>query len=251
MDLGLKGKVAVVTGASAGIGRSIALGLAAQGSPVAICARREGPLREAEAALPALHANVYAATCDVADPAALDNFLEAARTTFGRIDILVNNASGFGSTDDEAGWNTSLNVDVLAPVRASRKVIPWMSEAGGGSIVFISSVSALEAGWPPPYAAAKAAIVSYSKSLAVNLAPKRIRVNTVAPGSIEFEGGRWANTRERNRARYDAVLNSIPWGRLGTAREVADVVVFLASERASWVTGACIPVDGGQHKGNL
>ena len=251
MDLGLKGKVAVVTGASAGIGRSIALEFAAEGVSVAICARREDPLREAETALRALHSNIYAAACDIADAAALDDFLETTRRKFGRLDILVNNASAFGVTDDEAGWNASLDVDVLASVRASRKVIPWMSEAGGGNIHFISSVSGLEAGWPPAYAAAKAAIVSYSKTLAVNLAPKRIRVNTIAPGSVEFEGGRWADTRVNNRPRYDAILNSIPWGRFGTTQEIADVVVFLASERAGWVTGACISVDGGQHKGNL
>ncbi len=251
MDLGLKGKVAVVTGASAGIGRSIALGFAAEGVGVSICARREGPLREAEAALRTLHPNVYAATCDIAEPAALDDFLEATRREFGRVDILVNNASAFGVTDDEAGWNASLNVDVLASVRASQKVIPWMSEAGGGNILFISSIAGLEAGWSPPYAAAKAAIVNYSKTLAVSLAPKRIRVNTIALGSIEFEGGRWANVRSNNRIRYDTILNSIPSGRFGMPKEIADVVVFLASERASWVTGACISVDGGQHKGNL
>jgi len=251
VDLGLKGKVAVVTGASTGIGRAIANGLAAEGADVAICARREGPLRDAEAALAKHGTAVYASTCDVADGAALEAFLAACKQRFGRVDILVNNASGFGVTDDDAGWDASISVDLLASVRAARSVTPWMVEGGGGSIIFIASVSGLEAGWGPPYAAAKAAVISFSKTLAIKLAPKGIRVNTIAPGSIEFPGGRWEQQKENNRARYDSILNSVPWGRLGRPEEIADVALFLASARASWVTGACISVDGGQHKGNL
>jgi 3-oxoacyl-[acyl-carrier protein] reductase len=250
MDLGLKGKVAVVTGASAGIGKAIALGLATEGVALAICARREAPLREAEASLREKGVDVYAATCDVGEASVLDEFLEIAKRRLERIDILINNASGFGFTDDEAGWNVSLNIDVLASVRAARKVIPWMADSGGGSILFISSISGLEAG-AQPYAAAKAAIISYSKTLALRLAKKHIRVNTLAPGSIEFEGGLWAERRMNNRALCDAAVASIPWGRLGTPEEVSDLAVFIVSERAGWVTGDCISVDGGQHKGNL
>ena len=251
MDLGLKGKVAIVTGASAGIGRAIAEGFAQEGANVAICARREGPLRDAEAALKKRGVSIYAATCDVADAHALEHFLHACKRQFGRVDVLVNNASGFGVTDDDAGWTASIDVDLLASVRAARIVTPWMTESGGGSIIFIASVSGLEAGWGPPYAAAKAAVISFSKTLAIKLASKGIRVNTIAPGSIEFPGGRWENQKENNRARYDAILSSVPWGRLGRPEEIADVALFLASQRASWVTGACVSVDGGQHKGNL
>ncbi len=250
MDLKLKDKVAVVTGASAGIGKAIALGLATEGVHVAICARREGPLREAEAALREKDVNVYAATCDVGEASALDEFLDSAKQRLGHIDILVNNATAFGFTDDEANWESSFNIDVLASVRAARKVIPWMKDRGGGSILFISSIAGLEAG-AAPYAAVKAAIISYSKSLAVRLAKHHIRVNTLAPGSIEFEGGLWANRRVNSPSHYDAALKSIPSGRLGTPEEVADVAVFLVSERAGWVTGDCICVDGGQHRGNL
>lgn len=251
MDLGLRGKSAVVTGASKGIGRAIALRLAEEGAGVAVCARGETSLRETEAELRARSVPVYAAVCDVGDPKALDGFLEAARAKLGRVDILVNNPSGIGFTDDEATWQSTLSVDLMAAVRASWKVAPWMG-ADGGAIVHISSIAGLEAtGFPPSYGAAKAALVSHAKSLALALAPQKIRVNTVAPGSIEFPGGLWADARQNNPDFYGAILKTIPMGRMGTPEEVADVVAFLVSERASWVTGACIVVDGAQHKGNL
>ena len=252
MDLGLRGKAAVVTGASKGIGRAIALRLAEEGAGVAICARGEPALREAEAELRTRSVPVYAAVCDVGDPRALDGFLDAARVNLKRLDILVNNPSGLSFTDDQAAWQSSFNVDVMAAVRASWKVVPWMAGGDGGAIVHISSIAGLEAlGFPPAYCAAKAALVSHAKSLAVALAPQKIRVNTVAPGSIEFVGGLWEQAKQGNPDFYNAVLRTIPWGRMGTPEEVADVVAFLASERASWITGACLAVDGGQHKGNL
>jgi 3-oxoacyl-[acyl-carrier protein] reductase len=252
MDLGLRGKGAVVTGASRGIGRAIALRLADEGVGVAVCARGEPSLREAEAELRTRSVPVYAAVGDVANPEALDGFLDAARAKLGRVDILVNNPSGLSFVDDEAAWQSTFNVDLLAAVRASWKVIPWMAEGGGGAIVHISSIAGLEAlGFPPAYCAAKAALVSHSKSLAVALAPQKIRVNTVAPGSIEFPGGLWAQAKQGNPDFYGAVLKNIPMGRMGTPEEVADVVAFLVSERASWVTGVCLAVDGGQHKANL
>mgnify|MGYP000306513401 CR=1 FL=1 len=252
MDLGLKGKGAVVTGASRGIGRAIALRLAEEGAGVAICSRGEASLREVEAELRKRSVPVYAAPCDVGNAEALDRFLDAARAGIGRVDILVNNPSGVTLADDEGAWQATLSVDLMAAVRASWQVTPWMSAAGGGAIVHISSIAGLEAtGFPPSYGAAKAALVSHAKALAVALAPQKIRVNTVAPGSIEFPGGLWAQAKQDNPDFYRAILANIPGGRLGTPEEVADVVAFLVSERASWVTGACIVVDGGQHKGNL
>lgn len=252
MDLGLRGKSAVVTGASRGIGRAIALRLAEEGAGVAICARGEPALRQLEAELRKRSVPVYAAVCDVADAAALDSFLDAARATLGRLDILVNNPSGFVFADDPAAWEATLNVDLMAAVRASWKVTPWMAAAGGGAIVHISSIAGMEAtGFPPAYGAAKAALISHGKSLAVALAPQQIRVNTVAPGSIEFAGGVWDQARHGNPDFYQAVLANIPAGRMGTPEEVADAVAFLASERASWITGVCLVVDGAQHKGNF
>src|SRR5687768_16674780 len=251
MDLHLRGKSAVVTGGSRGIGRSIALRLADEGAGVAICARGEPALREAEAELRSRSVPVYAMVCDVASLEALDAFLDGARAGLGGVDILVNNPSGLSLADDEAAWQSTLNVDLMAAVRASWKVAPWMSGAGGGAIVHISSIAGLEAtGFPPAYCAAKAALISHANSLALALAPQKIRVIAVAPGSIEFPGGLWAQTREGNPDFYGAVLATIPWGRMGTPEEVADVVVFAASERASWMTGTCLVVDGGQHKAN-
>lgn len=252
MDLQLKGKSAVVTGASKGIGKAIALRLAGEGVNVAICARGETALRATEGELRRTGVKVFALVCDVGQPDALERFLDEARQALGGLDILVNNASGFGLSDDEAAWAASVNIDLLGSVRATRIVAPWMASSGGGSIVHISSISALEAwGSASAYSAVKAALISHSKMMAVTLAPQKIRVNVVAPGSIEFPGGIWARVKQGNRPFYDNVLGSIPWGRLGTPEEVADAVAFLVSARASWITGVCLAVDGGQHKSNL
>jgi 3-oxoacyl-[acyl-carrier protein] reductase len=251
MDLGLAGQCVVVTGGSKGIGRAAALQFAEEGAHVAICARGKEALEATAAELRDRAVKVFALKADVARPAELDAFLEGARAALGRVDVLVNNTSGFGTSDDEAGWRTSFDVDVMASVRACWKVVPWMTEQGGGVILHISSTSALEAGSPPAYAAAKAALISHSKTLAIALASRKIRVNVIAPGSIEFPGGVWETIKRVNRGFYDSIQASIPWNRLGTAEEVANAIVFTASPRASWLTGVCLPVDGGQHKGNL
>ncbi len=251
MELGLSGKAVVVVGASRGIGRSIALGFADEGSDVAICARAESDLQATAGELRERGVKVFAETADVSRAESLEGFLDAARNALGRVDVLVNNASGLLPTDDEASWKTSFDVDLMGSVRASWKVVPWLEEAGGGSIIHISSTAAIEAAGSPAYSAMKAALISHSKNLAIALAEKNIRVNTVAPGSIDFPGGFWDAIAKENQAQYDQVRESIPWKRLGTPQEIANAVVFLASERASWITGVCLSVDGGQHKGIL
>lgn len=239
MDLGLKGKGVIVTGASKGIGRAIALEFAREGANVALCARGAEALEEARAAVAALGVKTFAASCDVGKADALNAFLAAAHAELGRVDVLVNNPSGFGVTDNEAGWAASFDVDIMAAVRATWTVTPWMEQQGGGAIVNISSISGLEASLPgvAAYAAAKAALISHSKSMAMELAPKGIRVNCIAPGSIEFPGGDPLYTR---------TLKSIPFGRMGTPEEIAEVALFLASPHARWVTGQVLAVDGGQ-----
>jgi len=251
MDLQLKGKNAIVTGGSKGIGRSIALNLAQEGANVAICARGKDALKETEKELLDKGVKVIALTCDVGDDKQLDDFLDEVKEQFGTVDILVNNVSALSLGDEMNDWEASINVDLMGSVRGTRKVIPWMIEAGSGSILFISSGSGLEAGSPPAYAAAKAALISYSKTIAIQLAPKNIRVNTLAPGSIEFPGGLWEQTKTANPPFYEMILNMIPSGRLGTPDEVGKVATFVVSPAASWLVGTCLAVDGGQHKANL
>ena len=251
MDLGLKGKGVVVTGASSGIGRAIALEFAHEGANLAICARGREALEKTRSELEAKGVKAYAQVCDVSDIAALDQFLESAKSCLHQIDVLINNAPGWGVSDDETGWARSFSVDIMASVRASWKVVPWMQDHGGGAIIHVSSIAGMEAGWAPPYAAAKAALISHAKTMANNLAPKGIRVNCVALGSIEFPGGRWEQSKQQDPQWYGAILRSIPFGRLGTPEEVAAAVVFLSSSRASWISGVTLAIDGAQHKGNL
>ena len=253
MELGLKGKGVIVTGASRGIGRAIALEFAREGANLAICARGAEALEETRAEIAKLGVKVHAQTCDVGQADALNGFLDAAHAALGRVDVLVNNPSGFGVTDNEEGWAASMAVDVMAPVRATWKVVPWLEKQGGGAVIHISSISGMEASLPgvAAYAAVKAALISHSKSMAMELAPKGTRVNCIAPGSIDFPGGFWENIHQNQPAFYDMVVSSIPFGRMGKPEEVANAVVFLASAKASWVSGVTLAVDGVQHKGNL
>ncbi len=251
MDLGLAGKNVIITGGSKGIGRATSLAFAAEGANVAICARGQEALEATAKEIESHGVKAFAKSCDVSEKESLEGFLADAKEALGGVDALVNNASGFGVSDDEGGWSAGFNVDMMAAVRATWMVTPWLAEAGGGSVIHISSTSGLEAGSPPAYAAVKAALMSHSKTTAINLAPQNIRVNCIAPGSIEFPGGMWETIKKVNTPMYDNILASIPFGRLGTAEEVAAAVVFLSSAPASWVTGVTLSVDGGQHKGNL
>lgn len=242
------GKRAVVMGGSRGIGRSIALAFAQQGASVAICARGAEALERTRAEIEAIGVRAHAAPCDLADADAIARFLPAAAEALGGIDILVNNASGFGRADDEESWAASLSVDLMAVVRASHAARPWLERSGpGANIVNIASIAALRpTKRNPPYAAVKAAVVQYTSSQARILAPQGIRANCVSPGSIEFPGGTWERRRTEDPALYDATLASIPFGRMGRPEEVAEAVLFLASPRAGWITGQSLVVDGGQ-----
>ncbi len=246
MAFDFSNKRAVVCGGSRGIGRAIALGFAEAGAAVSICARGAETLEATRGEIAKFGHTTHAGVCDLADGAAIRRYIEAAGAALGGIDILVNNASGFGSSDDEAGWSVSMAVDMMAIVHATQAALPLLKQTKG-CVVNTSSISALRpAVRQPPYGAIKAAAIHYTATQAAMYAKEGIRVNGIAPGSIEFPGGVWDRRKSDNPNLYNAILRSIPFGRLGHPEEVANVVLFLASPLASWITGQTIVVDGGQ-----
>jgi 3-oxoacyl-[acyl-carrier protein] reductase len=252
LDLGLQGKVAVVTGGSRGIGRAICLGLAAEGCDVALCARGEDGLRAAENEIKVLGVRVFAAPIDITQAPEADRFIEQAIWNLGRIDILVNNVGGSRAGDDDEAWEQAIGFNFVSAVRCTRAVLPHMRAQGSGSIIHIASIYGRESGGSMTYNATKAAMISHAKQLALQVAAEGIRVNSVAPGSIRHPGGSWDRRVHSDPEGMAAfVKQNIAAGRFGTAEEVADAVVFLASERARWITGACINVDGGQSRSNI
>ena len=192
-------------------------------------------------------AETHAAACDLADAGAIAGYIPAAAAALGGIDILVNNASGFGRGDDEESWEASLSVDLMAAVRASQQAMPFLMQGTLPTIIHIASGSGLNPSVrTPAYGEAKAAVIHYTRTQAATLAKHGIRVNCVAPGSIEFPGGSWERRKTEDPKLYNGILNSMPAGRLGRPEEVASVVLFLASPMAVWVTAQIISVNGGQ-----
>ncbi len=247
MNLDVKGKRVIVAGGSRGIGRSIALAFAEGGSSVSICARGAEALEATRAELAAFGGTVHAAVCDLSREAAISAYVPAAAAALGGIDVLVNNATAGAVGDDEASWDESLAVDLLAVVRASRAALPFLEKGRDPTIINISSGSGLNPSVrTPAYGAAKGAVIHYTRTQAATLASKGIRVNCVAPGSIEFPGGSWEKRKADEPNLYNQVLASMPAKRLGKPEEVASVVLFLASPLAIWVTAQIVGVNGGQ-----
>jgi 3-oxoacyl-[acyl-carrier protein] reductase len=256
MNLGLSGKVAVITGSSRGLGLASAKALAAEGCHVTLCARSRPGLDAAaqsvaEAAGPS--ARVHTVEADVSTAAGVHAVIDATVETFGGIDILVNNVGGSLGTDllgtGDDTWQEAFDVNLFPAIRASRLAVPYMEQRGGGAIIIIASIFGREAGGRMTYNAVKAAEISLAKSLAQQLAASNIRVISVSPGSISFEGGSWwKRQQEHPAAMAEFVAREIPMGRFGKAEEVGDVVAFLASSRASWISGTSIVVDGCQSR---
>jgi 3-oxoacyl-[acyl-carrier protein] reductase len=255
MNLHLTDKVAIITGSSRGLGLASAQALAAEGARVCLCARGAEALDGAAAAIRAVSApgRVIAVAADLATEngirAAVDRTLEA----FGGIDILVNNiglgrGAGLLETSDDE-WQEAFDQTLYPAIRASRLVVPSMRARGGGAILMIASIYGREAGGRMTYNAVKAAEISLAKSMAHQLAPDNIRVNSVAPGSISFPGGSWWKRQQDDpEGIAEFVRRELPFGRFGRADEVGNVVAFLASPAASWISGASIVVDGGQSR---
>jgi 3-oxoacyl-[acyl-carrier protein] reductase len=256
MDLALSSKIAIVTGSTRGIGFATARALLEEGCSVTICARGEGGLASATAelrTLPGGTERVLALQADIATPKGAADVVTRTVETFGGLDILVNNVGlGRGSTileTSDVEWQEAIDQTLFPAIRASRLAVPHMRRRGGGSIVMIASIWGRESGGRMTYNAVKAAEISLAKSLAQQLARDNIRVNSVAPGSILFPGGSWDRRQKEDPAGIaDFVVRELPFGRFGRPEEVGAVVAFLVSDRASWISGASVPVDGCQSR---
>jgi 3-oxoacyl-[acyl-carrier protein] reductase len=257
LDLQLTDKIAIVTGSSKGIGLAIAKALVLEGCTVTICARGAATLHESAAELTRLAGDgdgrVLAVTADMASAAGADTVVAETVGRFGGLDILVNNvgvARGAGIVDTtDAEWQEALDQTLFPAVRASRLAVPHMRRRGGGAIVMIASIWGRESGGRMTYNAVKAAEISLAKAMAQQLARENIRVNSVAPGSIRFPGGSWdRRVQEDPDGMAEFVRRELPFGRFGRPEEVGAVVAFLVSPRASWISGASVPVDGCQSR---
>jgi 3-oxoacyl-[acyl-carrier protein] reductase len=251
MDLGLKGKKAIVTGGSKGIGRAICLALAADGASVATCARGQDSLDVTLADIRAHGVTAYGTALDVRDEAAVGGWFTGAVDALGGVDIVISNVSTRIPQDNPHWWSETFEVDLMQHIRLMSLARPELEKSDTGSILFIASIASVYTALPPmeeAYGAMKAGLVNLVGQWAGRLAPKGIRVNAISPGPILFPGGFWDNVGKANPAMLERAAQLPAMGRLGTEIEVAKAAVFLASPAASYVTGTNFRIDGGAIK---
>lgn len=248
MDLQLKGKTAVVTGATRGIGRAIAECFADEGANVAICARNADQVAETVKALQAKGVKAHGEVVDIADGEALQVFVTRAGEALGGIDILVSNASALVQGNGEDAWKAMMDIDILGAVRTFEAARGFLEHAaaqtGDACFLITSSISAAEASRPDAYGAMKAAQIHFAKGVAREYAPKKVRCNVVSPGTVFFEGGVWGNVKAGMPQFFEQMLKRNPTGRMATPEEIAAATVFLASPRSAFTTGINMVVDG-------
>lgn len=246
MDLGLKGKKAILVGASHGIGLATAKALAAEGCAIALCSRSQSSVDAAVAAVGAQGAQVIGGAVDVTDATAHADWIASAATDLGGCDIFISFTSANTGVDDEAGWRAVFDADILPLVRGVQAAMPFLENSDAGSIVTISSTAAFEEFMGPgAYNALKAAVINYTAALSQKLAPQGIRANCVSPGPVEMEGRAWDQIKQGMPEFYNGILSQIPMGRMGSGEEIARAIAFVASPVCRFMTGANLVIDGG------
>jgi 3-oxoacyl-[acyl-carrier protein] reductase len=248
MDLGLKGRNAVVLGGTRGIGRAIAGTLAGEGTNVAVCARNTDQVAGTVAELKSQGVRATGASVDVTDAATLKSWIAGVAQELGSIDMLFSNAGAMAQGGDAASWEQNFRLDVLGAVHAFEAARPFLEASGettgDAAVVIISSISAAQADTASSYGPIKAALIHMAKGLARQYAPKKIRVNVVSPGTVYFKGGIWNMVEQNMPKRYQDAVARNPTGRMATPQEIADAAVFLASPVSSFTTGSNLVVDG-------
>lgn len=247
MDLGLKGRTALVTGATRGIGLAIVRALAAEGMNIGLCARTPGAVAALVDGLIGEGVKAWGQAVDVTDREALAAWVEEAERTLGGVSVAISNPSAMVFQNTEEDWRSAFEVDMLGSLRffeACRTHLERAACDDNAAFIMISSISALETMRVSPYGAIKAALNHYAKGLAIEMAPKGVRVNLISPGNIFFEGGVWDGVRIRSPSAFAQSLSANPTGRMGAPEEVASLVAFAASPKSKFVTGANLVVDG-------
>lgn len=248
MDLALKGKHAIISGGSRGIGREIATLLVEEGSQVSICARNAVEVASVVSALQKRGGVAFGQAVDVRDKDELRNWVETSADLLGGIDIVFANASALDTAWDESAWQKAFELDLLHTVRAVEASLPFLERSDAGSIVVVSSAAAVESfdkTLGPAYGSMKSALIHYASRMAHELASRHVKVNVISPGYTFSDGGIWHGVQQEDRPTFESIQAQIPWGRMASAREVAAAAVFLASPISGFTTGTNLIIDGG------